>query len=56
VDTSFQDGTLSAVTLFCCRWEGNIKLDLAEVGLGVEDSTDLVQDRDKRMALVSMVK
>jgi hypothetical protein len=28
------------------RWEGNIKLDLQEVGLGVMDWIDLAQDRE----------
>jgi len=28
------------------RWEGNIKMDLQEVGLGVMDWTDLAQDRE----------
>jgi len=28
------------------RWEGNIKMDLQEVGCGVMDWIDVAQDRD----------
>ena len=34
------------------RWEGNIKMDLQEVG-GVGDWMELAQDRDRWRALVS---
>jgi hypothetical protein len=36
------------------RWEDNIKVDLREVGWGV-DWIDLVQDRDRWRALVNAV-
>jgi hypothetical protein len=36
------------------RWEDNIKMDLREVGWGV-DSIDLAQDRDRWQALVYTV-
>jgi hypothetical protein len=29
------------------RWEGNIKMDIREIGWGVTDRIDLVQDRDQ---------
>jgi len=35
------------------RWEDNIKMDLQEVGGGVKDWIDLVQDRDRCRALVN---
>jgi hypothetical protein len=35
------------------RWEDNIKMDLQEVGCGVMDGIELVQDRDRRRALVN---
>ena len=38
-----------------CRWEGNIKMDLQEVGGGSEDWMELAQDRDRWRALVSTV-
>jgi hypothetical protein len=38
------------------RWEDNIKMDLLEVGGGCGDWIELVQDRDRWRALVSMVK
>ena len=37
------------------RWEDNIKMDLQEVGRGCEDWMELVHDRDRWWALVSMV-
>ena len=37
------------------RWEDNIKMDLQEVGGGCGDWMELVQDRDRRRALVSTV-
>jgi len=36
------------------RWEGNIKMDLWDVG-GVGDWMELAQDRDRWQALVNMV-
>jgi hypothetical protein len=38
------------------RWEGNVKIDLQEVGVGCEDWMELAQDRDRWQAFVSMVK
>ena len=35
------------------RWEGNIKMDLQEVGRGCGDWMELGQDRDRWGALVS---
>jgi hypothetical protein len=37
-----------------CRWKDNIKMDLQEVGWGM-DSTELAQDRDKWRALGNAV-
>ena len=37
------------------RWEDNIKMDLEEVGRGCGDWTELAQDRDRWLALVSTV-
>jgi len=37
------------------RWEDNIKMNLQEVGCGVMDWIDLVQDRDRWRALVNAV-
>jgi len=37
------------------RWEGNIKMDLQEVGGGCGDWMELAQDRDSLRALVSTV-
>ena len=38
------------------RWEGNIKMDLQEVGGGCGDWMELAQDRDRWQALVSLVR
>ena len=38
------------------RWEDNIKMDFQEVGGGCGDWMELVQDRDRWRALVSMVR
>jgi hypothetical protein len=35
------------------RWEDNIKADLQEVGCGVMDWIELVQDRERWRALVN---
>ena len=37
------------------RWEGNIKTDLQDVGLGAVDWIDLAQNRDRWRALVNAV-
>jgi hypothetical protein len=37
------------------RWEDNIKMDLQEVGYGGMDWIWLIQDRDRRPAIVNMV-
>jgi hypothetical protein len=37
-----------------CRWEDNIKMDLQEVGWGM-DWIELAQDRDRWWALVNAV-
>jgi hypothetical protein len=35
------------------RWEGNVRMDLQEVGCGCEDWIGLAHDRDRWRALVS---
>ena len=37
------------------RWEGNIKIDLQEVGQGGTEGIDVVQDRDRWRALVNAI-
>ena len=37
------------------RWEDNIRMDLQEVGCGGMYWIELVQDRDRRQALVNAV-
>jgi hypothetical protein len=38
-----------------CRWVGNIKMDLREIGLDGMDWIDLAQDRDQWRTLVNTV-
>ena len=37
------------------RWEGNIKMDLQEVGWAGMDWIDMAQDRDRWLAVVNAV-
>jgi hypothetical protein len=37
------------------RWEGNIKIDVQEIGWGGMDRLDLAQDRDRWWAVVNVV-
>jgi hypothetical protein len=37
------------------RWDDNINMDLTEIGFGDVDWIHLVQDRDRRRALVNTV-
>ena len=37
------------------RWEGNIKIDLQDVGWGGMDWTDLAESRDRRLTFVNAV-
>ena len=36
-----------------CRWEGNIKMDLKEIGINMKNWVDLAQVRDYWRALVT---
>jgi hypothetical protein len=38
------------------RWEGHIKMDLQEVGVGGGDWMELAQDRDRWRGFVSTIK
>jgi hypothetical protein len=38
-----------------CRWEGNIKMDVQEVGCGDMDWIEMAQDRDRWQALVNAI-
>jgi len=38
-----------------CRWENSIKMDIQEVGCGVMELIELVQDKDRWRALVIAV-
>ena len=38
-----------------CRWEGNIKIDLYEVGCGYMDWIELIQDKDRWWTLVNAI-
>jgi hypothetical protein len=38
-----------------CRWLGNIKMDLREIGWGGMGSIDLAQDRDQWRTLVNTI-
>jgi hypothetical protein len=37
-----------------CRWEGNTKAELQEVGWAIMCCIDLAQDRDRMLALVNV--
>ena len=37
------------------RWEGNVRMNLQDVGCGVVDWVELAQDRDRWPALVTVV-
>jgi hypothetical protein len=37
-----------------CKWEGNIKMDLGEIGWGGMDWINLAQDRDRWQFLVNI--
>jgi hypothetical protein len=37
------------------RWEGNIKMDLQEMGIGCGDWTELARNRDRWRPFLSMV-
>ena len=38
-----------------CRWEGNIKMDLQDVGCGCTEWIDLAQDKERWRAFVNAV-
>jgi hypothetical protein len=38
-----------------CRWVDNIRMDLQEVGCGIMDWIELVQDIDRWQAIVNVV-
>jgi hypothetical protein len=41
--------------IWCCKWGGNIKMYLQEVGCGITDCIELAQDTDRWRALVNVV-
>ena len=55
VHHSLNDPFYKAVGIQRCRWEGNIKTDLQEVGWGGLDWFSLAEDRDGWLALVYAV-